>query len=115
MPFGFDPRKLIEEDNLEEDNKIKEAVKKTLTFDDQIEANETAIRKRSDIADNFSEVDKALRELNFVEKEGMAAWRKEKEETDPEGYKKFEDFEKKQIRKVIKNLKTLKVTLYLVN
>ena len=97
MPFGFDPRKLIEEDNQEEDNKVKEAIKKTLTYEDQIEENEATIRKRSDIADNFSEVDKALRELNFVEKEGMAAWRKEKEETDPEGYKKFEDFESKTL------------------
>jgi phage gpG-like protein len=86
MPFGFDLRKIIEEDNnLEEDKKIKAAIKKTLTFEEQIEANETAIRKRSEIAKNFSDVDKALREVNFVEKEGMAAWRKEKEETDPEG------------------------------
>ena len=81
MPFGFDPRKLIEENSLEEDKKIKAAIKKTLTFEEQVEANETAIRKRSGIANNFSEVDKAIREVNFVEKEGMAAWRKEKEET----------------------------------
>jgi hypothetical protein len=100
MPFGFDPRKLIEENSLEEDKKIKAAIKKTLTFEEQVEANETAIRKRSKIADNFSDVDKALREVNFVEKEGMAAWRKEKEETDPEGYKNF---------------KTGKVKLCLVN
>jgi phage-related minor tail protein len=86
MPFGIDLQKIIEEDNnLEADKKIKEAIKKTLTFDEQIEENETAIRKRSKIADNFSDVDKALREVNFVEKEGMAAWRKEKEEKDPEG------------------------------
>jgi phage-related minor tail protein len=85
MPFGIDPRKIIEEDNQEEDKKVKEAIKKTLTFEEQIEENETTIRKRSDISKNFSEVDKALREVNFVEKEGMAAWRKEKEETDPEG------------------------------
>ena len=83
MPFGIDPRKIIEEDNQEEDKKVKEAIKKTLTFEEQIEENETTIRKRSDISKNFSEVDKALREVNFVEKEGMAAWRKEKEETDP--------------------------------
>jgi phage-related minor tail protein len=79
MPFGIDPRKIIEEDNQEEDKKVKEAIKKTLTFEEQIEENETTIRKRSDISKNFSEVDKALREVNFVEKEGMAAWRKEKE------------------------------------
>ena len=97
MPFGFDPRKLIEENNLEEDKKIKEAIKKTLTFEEHVEANETAIRKRSDIANNFSEVDKAIREVNFVEKEGMAAWRKEKEETDPEGFEKFEDWESKTL------------------
>ena len=98
MPFGFDPRKLIKEDNdLEADKEIKEAIKKTLTFDEQIEENENTIRKRSNIAENFSEVDKALREVNFVEKEGMAAWRKEKEETDPEGFKKFEDWESKTL------------------
>ena len=97
MPFGFDPRKLIEENSLEEDKKIKAAIKKTLTFEEQVEANETAIRKRSDIANNFSEVDKAIREVNFVEKEGMAAWRKEKEETDPEGLEKFEDWESKTL------------------
>ena len=91
MPFGIDPRKIIEEDNQEEDKKVKEAIKKTLTFEEQIEENETTIRKRSDISKNFSEVDKALREVNFVEKEGMAAWRKEKEETDPEGFEKFQD------------------------
>jgi hypothetical protein len=98
MPFGIDLQKIIEEDNnLEADKKIKEAIKKTLTFDEQIEENETAIRKRSKIADNFSDVDKALREVNFVEKEGMAAWRKEKEETDPEGYEKFQDWESKTL------------------
>ena len=97
MPFGFDPRKLIEENSLEEDKKIKAAIKKTLTFEEQVEANETAIRKRSDIANNFSEVDKAIREVNFVEKEGMAAWRKEKEETDPEGFEKFQDWESKTL------------------
>ena len=70
MPFGFDPRKLIKEDNdLEADKEIKEAIKKTLTFDEQIEENENTIRKRSNIAENFSEVDKALREVNFVEKD----------------------------------------------
>jgi len=53
MPFGFDPRKLIEEDNQESDNKVKEAIKKTLTFEEQVEENETSIRKRSKIADNF--------------------------------------------------------------
>jgi hypothetical protein len=101
MPFGIDLQKIIEEDNnLEADKKIKEAIKKTLTFDEQIEENETAIRKRSKIADNFSDVDKALREVNFVEKEGMAAWRKKK---------------KKKIQKVMKNFKTGKVKLYLVN
>ena len=92
MPFGFDPRKIIEEDN-----KVKEAIKKTLTFEEQIEENETTIRKRSDISKNFSEVDKALREVNFVEKEGMAAWRKEKEETDLEGFEKFQDWESKTL------------------
>jgi hypothetical protein len=97
MPFGIDPRKIIEEDNQEEDNKVKEAIKKTLTFEEQIEENETTIRKRSDISKNFSEVDKALREVNFVEKEGMAAWRKEKEETDPEGFEKFQDWESKTL------------------
>ena len=41
MPFGFDPRKLIKDDNdLETDKEIKEAIKKTLTFDEQIEENE---------------------------------------------------------------------------
>ena len=97
MPFGIDPRKIIEEDNQEEDKKVKEAIKKTLTFEEQIEENETTIRKRSDISKNFSEVDKALREVNFVEKEGMAAWRKEKEETDPEGFEKFQDWESKTL------------------
>ena len=97
MPFGFDPRKLIEEDNQESDNKVKEAIKKTLTFEEQVEENETSIRKRSKIADNFSDVDKALREVRFVEKEGMAAWRKEKEDTDPEAYKKFQDWEGKTL------------------
>jgi len=28
MPFGIDPRKIIEEDNQEEDKKVKEAIKK---------------------------------------------------------------------------------------
>ena len=113
MPFGFDPRKLIKEDNDLKSEKIKEAIKKTLTFDEQIEENETAIKKRSDIANNFSEVDKALREVNFVEKEGMAAWRKEKEETDPDAYKKFQDFESRtlffQVLQLAKMQKKLKL------
>ena len=31
MPFGIDPRKIIEEDNQEEDNKVKEAIKKVVS------------------------------------------------------------------------------------
>jgi len=97
MPFGFDPRKLIEEDNQESDNKVKEAIKKTLTFEEQVEENETSIRKRSKIADNFSDVDKALREVRFVEKEGMAAWRKEKKIQIQKLIKKFQDWEGKTL------------------
>ena len=34
MPFGFDPRKLVEEDQQEKDKETKEAIDSVLTFEE---------------------------------------------------------------------------------
>ena len=53
MPFGFDPRKLVEEDQQEKDKETKEAIDSVLTFEEIAEKNEAFIRNKSTISDAF--------------------------------------------------------------
>jgi len=98
MPFGFDPRKLVEEDQQEKDKETKEAIDSVLTFEEIAEKNEAFIRNKSTISDAFDGAFKALREHKFQKKYGEDAYIDEKLKEDPEyrDSRKFSDAENKQ-------------------
>ena len=78
MPFGFDPRKLVEEDQQEKDKETKEAIDSVLTFEEIAEKNEAFIRKKSTISNAFDTAFKTLREHQFKKKHGEDAFIDEK-------------------------------------
>ena len=68
MVFGFDPRKLVEEDQEDKKKEVKEAVDSVLSFEEEPEKNEAFIRKKSDISNAFDTAFKTLREHQFKKK-----------------------------------------------
>jgi len=97
MVFGFDPRKLVEEDQKDKKKEVKEAVDSVLTFEEEAEKNEAFIRKQSNISNAFDGAFKALREHKFEKKFGKDAYIDEKLKEDPEyrDPRKFTDEENK--------------------
>ena len=98
MVFGFDPRKLVEEDQEDKKKEVKEAVDSVLSFEEEAEKNEAFIRKQSNISNAFDSAFKALREHQFKKKYGEDAYIDEKLKEDPEyrDSRKFSDAENKQ-------------------
>ena len=47
MVFGFDPRKLVDDEKKLKKEEVVEAVDKQLSFDEVVEQNETALRKKA--------------------------------------------------------------------
>jgi len=110
MPFGFDPRKLVEEEQEDKKKEVKAAVDKVLTFEEEAEKNEAFIRKQSNIATAFDSGFKALREHQFEKKHGEDAYIDEKLKEDPEyrDSRKFTDAENKEyFRKEMESMKGL--------
>ena len=70
MVFGFDPRKLVEEDQEDKKKEVQEAVDSVLTFEEEAEKNEAFIRKQSNISNAFDTAFKTLREHKFEKKFG---------------------------------------------
>ena len=68
MVFGFDPRKLVEEDQENKKKEVKEAVDSVLSFEEEAEKNEAFIRNQSNISDAFDSAFKAIREHKFKKK-----------------------------------------------
>jgi len=97
MVFGFDPRKLVEEDQEDKKKEVKEAVDSVLTFEEEAEKNEAFIRKQSNISNAFDTAFKTLREHKFEKKFGKDAYIDEKLKEDPEyrDPRKFTDEENK--------------------
>jgi len=84
MVFGFDPRKLVEEDQEDKKKEVQEAIDSVLTFEEEAEKNEAFIRKQSTISNAFDGAFKALREHKFEKKFGKDAYIDEKLKEDPE-------------------------------
>ena len=84
MVFGFDPRKLVEEDQEDKKKETKEAIDSVLTFEEEAEKNEAFIRKQSNISNAFDTAFKTLREHKFEKKFGKDAYIDEKLKEDPE-------------------------------
>jgi hypothetical protein len=110
MVFGFDPRKLVEEDQEDKKKEVKEAVDSVLTFEEEAEKNEAFIRKQSTISDAFDTAFKTLREFQFRKKYGEDAYIDEKLKEDPEyrDSRKFSDAENKEyFRKEMESMQGL--------
>ena len=110
MVFGFDPRKLVKEDQDDKKKEVKEAVDSVLTFEEEAEKNEAFIRKQSNIANAFDTAFKTLREYQFKKKHGEDAYIDEKLKEDPEyrDSRKFTDAENKEyFRKEMESMKGL--------
>ena len=85
MVFGFDPRKLVEEEQEDKKKEVKEAVDSVLTFEEEAEKNEAFIRKQSNISNAFDTAFKTLkRAFKFRKKYGEDAYIDEKLKEDPE-------------------------------
>ena len=110
MVFGFDPRKLVEEEQEDKKKEVKEAVDSVLTFEEEAEKNEAFIRKQSNISDAFDTAFKTLREFQFKKKYGEDAYIDEKLKEDPEyrDPRKFSDAENKEyFRKEMESMQGL--------
>ena len=93
MVFGFDPRKLVKDQQEKEEKKVKEVLSQQEEYDLALEEAEAAARKRSNIKESISKADKALREVKFAEKFGLDEWAKAKEKEDPEAWKKWNEWQ----------------------
>ena len=110
MVFGFDPRKLVDEDQENKKKEVKEAVDSVLTFEEEAEKNEAFIRKKSTISDAFDSAFKVLREFQFEKKHGEDAYIDEKLKEDPDyrDPRKFSDAENKEyFRQEIESMRGL--------
>ena len=98
MVFGFDPRKLVEEEQEDKKKEVKEAVDSVLTFEEEAEKNEAFLRKKSKISNAFDTAFKTLREFQFEKKYGEDAYIDEKLKEDPEyrDPRKFTEAENKE-------------------
>ena len=84
MVFGFDPRKLVDDEKKLKKEEVVEAVDKQLSFDEVVEQNETALRKKSNIKNALDSVSQVLREFKYRKKHGDDAYYDEKLKQDPD-------------------------------
>jgi hypothetical protein len=63
MPFGFDPRKLVDDEKKLKKEEVVEAVNKQLTYDEELERSEANIRKNSNIKNALDTVGQIVREF----------------------------------------------------
>ena len=94
MVFGFDPRKLVKDQQAEEEKKVKDVLLTQERLDLLKEEKEAALRKRSNIRDALDSADKAVREYKYLQQHGFDAWKELKIKEDPAWEEKtFRDLE----------------------
>ena len=84
MPFGFDPRKLVDDEKKLKKEEVVEAVNKQLTYDEELEKSEANIRKNSNIKNALDSVSQIVREFKYRKKYGDDAYYDEKLKQDPD-------------------------------
>ena len=84
MPFGFDPRKLVDDEKKLKKEEVVEAVNKQLTYDEELERSEANIRKNSNIKNALDTVGQIVREFKYRKKYGDDAYYDEKLKHDPD-------------------------------
>ena len=89
MVFGFDPRKLVKDQQEEEEKKVETAIEKQKRLDDMAAETEAYVRKQSKIKDSLDKAAQAIREVKYAEKYGLDKWAEAKKKQDPEAYEKW--------------------------
>ena len=83
MPFGFDPRKLTQEDKDNKKKEVDDVVFEQSQIDLETLDKENRVRKQSNIAKAFDSAIQMLREHQFEKKYGKDAYHDAKLEQDP--------------------------------
>ena len=84
MVFGFDPRKLVKDEQDKEKKKVEEVVSQQEKYDLLKEKTEAALRKKSQIRGALDDAFKIIRETKFRIKEGDDAYYDYKKRTEPD-------------------------------
>jgi len=84
MPFGFDPRKLTEEDKDNKKKEVDDVVFEQAQIDLEALDKENRIRKQSNISKAFDSAIQVVREFQFEKKYGSDAYHDAKLEQDPD-------------------------------
>jgi hypothetical protein len=84
MPFGFDPRKLIDEDKKNKKEEEKKAWHEQEEIDKAQEEHENTLRRKSNIKDAFDSTFQAVREYKYLKKHGKEEYHKAKKLQDPD-------------------------------
>ena len=82
MVFGFDPRKLVKDEQDKEKKKVEEVVSAQEKYDLELERREARLRKKSQIRGALDDAFKIIRETKFRIKEGDDAYYDYKKRTD---------------------------------
>jgi hypothetical protein len=113
MVFGFDPRKLIEEEKDNEKNKINEVLSEQEKFDKIIEEQNAKAKKLEEqeqkkgvVAEAFEEVKDILKEVNYAKKYGNKKYAEEKRKQDPDN--PIFDSPDTKVRKLVDDFSNLK-------
>jgi len=84
MPFGFDPRKLIDEDKKNKKEEEKQAWFEQEELDKAEEERENNLRRASNIKEGMDSAFQTLREYKYYKKHGAEAYHKAKKIQDPD-------------------------------
>ena len=113
MVFGFDPRKLIEEEKDNEKNKINEVLSEQEKFDKVVEEQnakakilEEQEQKKGVVAEAFEEVKDILKEVNYAKKYGNKKYAEEKRKQHPDN--PIFDSPDTKVRKLVDDFSNLK-------
>ena len=91
MPFGFDPRSLVKQEQEKEKNIVKDVLTEQEEYDALLEKQKVELKlikdqeeKQKSFDKVTDKVDDVLKEVNFINKKGLVEYLKEKKKEDPE-------------------------------
>ena len=108
MVFGFDPRKLVDEDKKEKKKEIDDAVWEQVSLDEEEEKKENQLRRTSNIKNALNTVDQIVREFKYEKKYGKDAYLDAKLKENPyyrDPRKYTEEENKEYFRKEMESMK----------
>ena len=108
MVFGFDPRKLVDEDKKEKKKEVEDVVWEQVSIDEEEEKKENQLRRTSNIKKALTQVDQIIREFKYEKKYGKDAYHDAKLKQNPyyRDPRKYTDEENKEwFRKEIESMR----------